>query len=270
MMAAVLGIDAAWTAGHPSGVALIDSRDGRWECVAVAPSYVGFLALALGETVDWTIKTLGSQPDAEALLMATRRLLGGRLPAVVAVDMPLSLQAITGRRPADNAISRMFGARKCGTHSPSADRPGPLGAKLAGAFETHGFSLATAATLPGAPGRLLEVYPHPALLTLLEASERVPYKVGRTRTYWPAATPTERRTNVVQVMQDVLDGLSREIASIRVVLPDTAPPAGLAPLKRFEDALDALVCAWVGAKYLAGEAEVYGDGDAAIWVPTQL
>jgi predicted RNase H-like nuclease len=38
-------------------------------------------------------------------------------------------------------------------------------------------------------------------------------------------------------------------------------------LKRYEDALDALVCAWVGAKYLLGEAVAYGDGTAAIWVP---
>jgi tetratricopeptide (TPR) repeat protein len=33
-------------------------------------------------------------------------------------------------------------------------------------------------------------------------------------------------------------------------------------------ALDALVCAWVGAKYLVGEVAVYGDAEAAIWVPT--
>ena len=99
--------------------------------------------------------------------------------------MPLSLQAITGRRPADNHVSRVFGARKCGTHSPSADRPGQLADELARSFATHGFALATTATVPGAPGRLLEVYPHPALLALLDARERVPYKVGRTRTYWP-------------------------------------------------------------------------------------
>jgi hypothetical protein len=32
--------------------------------------------------------------------------------------------------------------------------------------------------------------------------------------------------------------------------------------------IDALVCAWVGMKYLAGEAVAYGDETAAIWVPT--
>jgi predicted RNase H-like nuclease len=264
---AVLGIDAAWTAGQPSGVALISATGAGWECVAVAPSYCGFLALARGESVDWTIRTLGSPPDAEALLTASRRLLEGRLPTVVAVDMPLSLQPITGRRSADNHVSRVFGARKCSTHSPSLKRPGPLADELARSFAAHGFSLATRATLPGAPDRLLEVYPHPALLTLLDAPERVKYKVGRTRAYWPAATPMERRTNVIQVMEGVLEGLRCVISGIPLVLPEAALRAGLAPLKRFEDALDGLVCAWVGAKYLAGEAVAYGDSDAAIWVP---
>jgi predicted RNase H-like nuclease len=38
-------------------------------------------------------------------------------------------------------------------------------------------------------------------------------------------------------------------------------------LKRYEDSLDALVCACVGAKYLEGSAVPYGDNTAAIWVP---
>jgi predicted RNase H-like nuclease len=263
---AVLGIDAAWTARHPSGVALIEATGAGWECVAVAPSYGGFLALAPGGTVDWTARTVGSAPDADALLVASRRLLGGRLPTVVAVDMPLSRQAITGRRAADNCISRAFGARKCGTHSPSVDRPGPLADELTRAFASYGFALATTTTVPGSPDHLLEVYPHPALLTLLDAPERLKYKIGRTAAYWPAATPVERRTNVIAVMQAILDGLRREISGIPLALPERSA-VGLAALKRFEDVLDALVCAWVGASYLAGAAEPYGDSDAAIWVP---
>ena len=38
-------------------------------------------------------------------------------------------------------------------------------------------------------------------------------------------------------------------------------------LKRYEDALDALVCAWVGTRYVEGHADHYGDDDAAIWIP---
>jgi len=49
--------------------------------------------------------------------------------------------------------------------------------------------------------------------------------------------------------------------------PDDAETTPLAHLKRYEDALDALVCAWVGSRFLAGEAMAFGDADSAIWAP---
>jgi len=51
-VAAILGIDAAWTEKEPSGVALIEGARGGWRCVAVTPSYGTFLALAEGTPVD--------------------------------------------------------------------------------------------------------------------------------------------------------------------------------------------------------------------------
>ena len=59
----------------------------------------------------------------------------------------------------------------------------------------------------------------------------------------------------------------REIIGIREdCIPTDASLQIRRALKRFEDTLDALVCAWVGACYLAGHAECYGDAAAAIWV----
>ena len=43
--------------------------------------------------------------------------------------------------------------------------------------------------------------------------------------------------------------------------------AGL-EMKAFEDALDAIVCAWVAICVLEGRAEPYGDEESAIWIPT--
>ncbi|MCK6548007.1 hypothetical protein L6R52_19305 [Myxococcota bacterium] len=45
-MSWVLGIDAAWTASEPSGVALVGQVDGRWRCAGLAPSDSEFCALA--------------------------------------------------------------------------------------------------------------------------------------------------------------------------------------------------------------------------------
>jgi predicted RNase H-like nuclease len=41
-------------------------------------------------------------------------------------------------------------------------------------------------------------------------------------------------------------------------------------LKRYEDALDALICGWVGVEYLAGRAVPLGNEDAAIWCPADV
>ncbi len=43
--------------------------------------------------------------------------------------------------------------------------------------------------------------------------------------------------------------------------------AGPGKLKRFEDALDSLICAWTGVVYLAGRCQTFGDCEAAIWTP---
>ena len=113
----------------------------------------------------------------------------------------------------------------------------------------------------------MEVYPHPALITLTEASYRLPYKVSRSRRYWPDRTPAERRANLLAQFEEILMALSVEIHEIPIELPEPNSGVSTSGLKRYEDSLDALVCAWVGAKYLEGDAEPYGDDAAAIWVP---
>jgi hypothetical protein len=55
--------------------------------------------------------------------------------------------------------------------------------------------------------------------------------------------------------------------NVSVELPDPTSTLPVLGLKCYEDSLDALVCAWVGVKYLAGDAVPYGNDIAAIWVP---
>ena len=52
-----------------------------------------------------------------------------------------------------------------------------------------------------------------------------------------------------------------------IVLPPSGGIATLAALKRYEDALDALICAWVGVEFLEGTVSAFGDGSSTIWVP---
>jgi predicted RNase H-like nuclease len=267
-VSAILGIDAAWTVGRPSGVALLEEQGRRWRCVALAPSYAQFEGLAAGRAVDWQARPPGSAPDLAALLAASRQLLDGKSVQVIAVDMPLSLEPIRGRRAADAAVSRAFGAQGCAVHSPSAERPGALADRLRAEAEKLGYPLATAATPAGQTPALLEVYPHPALLRLLDARYRVPYKVANRRKYWPDAAPDERLARLRQLFETILTALRRAVDDIPLNVPALAEIRSGASLKAFEDALDALICGWVGIRYLADPCRAYGDDTAAIWIPT--
>lgn len=266
-MSAVLGIDGAWTVGQPSGVCLVEQVAETWRCVAVAPSYDAFYALAEGQQVDWCApgRVRGGDPDPERLLAVCGALLRGGSVDVVAVDMPLATVPITGRRAADSRISSVYGSRGCAVHSPTPARPGPLAERIRDGFEKRGFALATTVCGEKACPALVEVYPHPAVLCLLNAAYRIPYKASRAQRYWPAATGAERVANLLDAFRRIKEALDAYIGGIDIPIPTACPSLGA--LKRYEDALDAAVCAWVGIAFLEGRAEPYGDETAAIWVP---
>ena len=263
-MRAILGIDAAWTLTQPSGIALVAEHPTRWHLIAAATSYQRFFALA-DRSLTVRERPLGSPPEASALL-GTASILCGRAVDLIAIDIPLARSAIIGRRFSDDAVSRAYGSRKCGTHTPNASRPGPISDALNEGFARAGYPLRTVTiTTPG----LIEVYPHPALVELTGASERLPYKVAKVRKYWPSDTPSGRRTRLYNQWDKIITSLEGEIAGVATALPRPDLDASGVDVKAYEDALDAVVCAWVGICALDGRATPFGDENSAIWIPRQ-
>jgi predicted RNase H-like nuclease len=156
------------------------------------------------------------------------------------------------------------------THSPSRDRPGPLGDSFTKALAAAGYPLATVADLPAALPRTIEVYPHPALLVLLVREYRVPYKVSKSKKYWPDATVQERIRKLLEQFTVIESALNRVFGHTHIPLPAPSQVQKLNQLKRYEDALDALISAWVGVQYVEGRSKGYGDEKAAIWVPSHI
>ena len=266
----VLGIDAAWTAHNPSGIALVRRCKTSWSCLAVAPSYDIFLAVASGQTWDPEQKATGSRPDPAALLQASKQLAGAEV-SCVSVDMPLATKPITSRRAADTAISSRFGPRGCAVHSPSAERPGTIADQLRADFAALGYPLHTSCSDQADPA-LIECYPHVALLALLHRNYRVPYKVSRSGQYWKAEqlSRSERIECLLAQLQDIKAGLEAHISGIPDFIPDPSEVSTLASLKPVEDMLDGLICAWIGIEHLEGRTVGLGDHTAAIWVPQTL
>jgi len=261
-MLAVLGIDAAWTQGNPSGVALAVKHQSAWRLVALSPSYECFYARGEGRSAKGCVPT-GSRADVVALLDSSSKLLGHSVD-LVAVDIPLARVPIVGRRTSDNAVSRAYGARKCGTHTPSAQRPGAISDELRIGFAQAGYALQTSSV--STPG-LIEVYPHPALVELTNAFERLPYKVSRARQYWPKSTSEDRRARLVQEWRRIVRLLESRIEGVESALPPLSSDMRISELKSYEDMIDAVVCASVAICALEGCATPFGDQESAIWIP---
>jgi predicted RNase H-like nuclease len=222
-MISILGIDAAWTSTEPSGVALIMGEGTEWRTLCVAPSYESFLGCASGHPVDWKAQSLpGCTPDPEMLLSAARSI-AGIDPALIALDLPIANAPFSIRRHADRAISEAFGGRGCSTHSPSATRPGPLGAKFMADLTKAGYPLFTSSLTAAQlrPGTI-EVFPHPALLVLLNRAYRVPYKVSKSSRYWKNATVGERIVKLLAEFNQIERGLRHVLGDTRMSLP--SPP----------------------------------------------
>lgn len=259
-MTSVLGIDAAWTHTEPSGVALVERTGMIWRLVRVAASYQAFLSDDHLEGA----RHRGSTPNPKALLAKTAAIIG-RPVTVVAIDMPLSTNPITGRRISDNAISVLYGAKHAGTHTPSQNRPGQLSDDLTLGFAHAGYPLLTSgASYPA----LIEVYPHPALIELAKADRRLPYKHAKSRKYWPDKSLLDRRHNILRVWGEIVSLLNCRIQGVTSALPLPDVACRGFEMKAFENSLDAVVCAWVGTCVLDSTAKAYGDDTSAIWVPT--
>lgn len=250
---AVLGIDAAWTAANPSGVALAAKGNGVWRLLAAEASFDEFIGLAVS----------GEKSCPSALIDAATRL-AGRAPDLVAVDMPMMDTPIVARRAADNAVNRAYSGRGAGTHSPTADRPGTVGRALESGLDGAGYPLATLDIRP--PCRI-EIYPHPALIELTGAARRLEYKIGRTGRYWPGLPLAERRLRLYEIWGAIITALDGVLAGSSDLL--ALPPANTRgrSLKAFEDRLDAVVAAYAGAMALDGRARAFGDAGSAVWVP---
>jgi predicted RNase H-like nuclease len=255
-MRSVIGIDAAWTARNPSGVAVAADNGGGWRLLAAAASYADFHDSAGGAPA--TVFDAGR-------LLADAGKLSGVPPALVAIDMPLMEGLITARRRSDNAISSAYGARGAGTHSPSALRPGPLAVDMLAALTRRGYPLLCQG--PVARPATLEVYPHPALIELTGAPRRLPYKAQNIGKYWPHLDAFARRAALFDQWRSIVAALESVLPGSRAHLPLPPPSAPARDLKSFEDRLDAVVCAWVATTALDGRARPYGDAESAIWVP---
>lgn len=214
-----VGIDLAWSSRNPSGGAVLSTNDRVLAATA----------------------TLGSDADVLAFV---NEVLPRSAAGLVAIDAPLSVPNETGTRSCDSQIASVFGrydAAPYPANRRSLSRYGGLRAEyIRLQLESLGFRHSPTIERQADTRQVIEVFPHPATVSLFHLSRTLKYKARATRTY-------EFR------WQELLQ-LREHLVSLRDATPPlcltadlaTAPIEGLRGrrLKAVEDTLDAVVCAY--------------------------
>ncbi len=236
----VVGLDLAWGARARTGIAIVDAS-GR------------------------LVQTAGAVSDAEIDELVGPWIAG---PCLVAIDAPLVVRNATGRRPCEAALSRAFAPQHAGTYPSNTSLPAFAdGGRAAGFARRHGLDPDATKPLagPGETGqrRAIEAFPHSATVALFHLPYVLAYKARQGRSLESRRAELRRLVDLLATLEHRTPGPSLTppdgyFAEVRSAIADA--PTGAA-LRRLEDPLDAVVCAYVGMLFLAGQACVVGDGE---------
>lgn len=224
-----VGLDLAWGTRNRSGLAVLDGS-GR-------------------------LSALGEALDDDAITSWVRAHAPGS--CVVAMDAPLVVTNRHGRRACEAEISRVFGRFHAGAHPSNLSRPG---------FADGGRARALARRLQldvdpysPAPRRAVEVYPHPATITLFGLERVIAYKQKAGR---PVADLRVALGGLMRHLESLPD-LDLRAAAWTGLVEQLAGATRKAELKRVEDQVDAVLCAYVGLHLVRSPQDSAVVGDAA-------
>ncbi|MCK6211871.1 DUF429 domain-containing protein [Georgenia sp. EYE_87] len=227
-----IGIDLAWGEVRPTGLAVLDDG-GR------------LVHLSAHDTDESIVAALADLRET---------------PVLVAVDAPLVVVNPTGNRPCEAALNRDFARFDAGAHPANTGKPEfaetPRGARLAKAL---GLDINPASRRPR---RAIEVYPHPATIALFRLGRVLKYKQR------PGRTVPQLRAAMLELIAH-LEGLADAETPMvvsghegwRQLVAQVRGAARKSELRRAEDQIDAVVCAYI-ARFVVAHPErttTYGD-----------
>jgi len=233
-----IGIDLAWCVDRRhTGVAVMDGDNGGVRLVELSSGL---------HSLDGVIRFVLEHLSKDM---------------VVAVDASLIVNNDAGQRPCETEIGRVFGKFGASCHSTNRgrrhfDSGERLVSNLAERGFKHGLPVETAKFRAGRC--VIEVYPHPAMVRLFNLARIIRYKKG----------PVDGRRSGLQLLQSHLNDLTAPGRGLRpskcldeLLGTNPALRSG-ASLKRHEDLLDAVFCAYLAWHFWrwGGERnEVFGD-----------
>jgi len=222
-----VGVDLAWSNKNDSGFAVIEAQQRG----------------NTGRLDEWHVGLKSDKAIVERIMDSV----DGR-PCLVAIDAPLRVSNKTGMRVCDKHIKQAFQKYDAGPYP--ANRTvlkkygGLRGEKIVKLLEKKGIEFTPYLKRKAETRQVLEVYPHPAMVSLFRLPKVLKYKARKDRSY-------EVRWHAMDRLQQLLLGLEREVPRLFIPIGIFEKSRGLKgyAFKRREDLMDAIVCAYVGFYY---------------------
>ncbi|WP_099038380.1 bifunctional ribonuclease/(p)ppGpp synthase [Mycobacterium neglectum] len=237
-----VGLDLAWGEVKPTGVAVINA--------------------------DGALLHISTQTDDASILAATEAFVAD--DCVVGIDAPLIVTNPTGNRPCEAALNRDFRGFEAGAHPSNTGKPefanGTRGARLAAAMD-----LDLDPHSPR-PRRALEVYPHAASVALFRLGRTLKYKHKQGRKRDTLQSELLRLMNLIEGLADAEVPLHvAKFEDWQRLRHSVETATRKSELRRAEDPVDAVLCAYVAlyAVRRPDDVTLYGDADTGyILTPT--
>lgn len=245
-----IGLDLAWSANHPSGIAVISGTPQGCHLQDVR----------------------SLQADVEIVAYIQQHQGSPCHPTLIAIDAPLRVPNLTGRRQAEADLSQVFRTYHAGAHPANRQllaRDGMVrGEALVSALADLGIPYNT--HFSSGSSAVVEVFPHPAMIALFGLNRILPYKARPKR---DLAT----RYQAWQAYQHHLGSLATEDPWLRgtesLLSQDPTQLKGHR-LKSYEDQVDALMCAYIALyayRWGSQRCRVFGTlKDGSILTPVPL
>lgn len=231
-----VGLDLAWGTTARTGVAVLDAS-GR------------------------LVHSSSVRTDAEIDTTLARHAAGQDV--VVAVDAPLVVPNLTGRRVGEALVTAHFGRFDAGAHPSNRGHPHMDPPRAETLAQRHGWHV-DPEVWPG-PGTsvAIEVYPHPAMVVLFGLGRVLPYKAKPRRSFDVRRAAWDRLLDGVERVMGGTLGLADDErwAQIRVDVASAERPS---VLERLEDEVDAIVCAYLAWLWGTQRERMVVLGDVAV------
>jgi predicted RNase H-like nuclease len=200
----------------------------------------GVVLSADGQLLE-AIATLGTDDDILAFIV---RAIPADRPGLIAIDAPLAVPNETGSRSSDKHVAAVFGRFQAGPYPANrknlARYGGLRGEEIRRRLQSHAFRFDPHIARQTLTRQVVEVFPHPATVSLFHLERTLKYKARSGREYPFRWRELERLRQYLAVLAEAKPSLrlSPEVAEM--------PIEGLRgrAFKRAEDLLDAIVCAF--------------------------